>query len=275
MEGLIAQTLKPYSRVAANGLEIKYNALHAVLSLGTCKNRRARAAFPKGVNPADYAPWATWWVRRLQETYPAANLATVESLLSQPLVIDLIDVESDGDSELDLLRCEKESLSLQVAKLQKSNATLSRKKRRLDQYIQQEIRDRVDVGKKLDLLLCRNDGSRYFGVLGGFAMAARRIASNVSARRWGVSAGVDVHHSSVVRWELWLGAAFQAKLKCWYIDRERTFYSEIPKEELEAHPCVVPTRVFRFKVHVHRGDATNTLKLKRKDHTCQSLSDYY
>ena len=100
-------------------------------------------------------------------------------------------------------------------------------------------------------------------------MAARRCASGVSARRFGLTLGIKVHHTKAVRWEILLASSIQAARQMWYADREVMLY-----EPLEKTPDGPATRLFRFAVHVCRGDATNTMKLKRKFHTTAVRSLY-
>ena len=72
------------------------------------------------------------------------------------------------------------------------------------------------------------------------------------------------YHSGAVR-----DSASESARQMWYADREVMLY-----EPLEKTPDGPATRVFRSAVHVCSGDATSTMKLKRKFHTTAVRSLY-
>ena len=109
---------------------------------------------------------------------------------------------------------------------------------------------------------------RYLSVRGGLSLALRRIISGVSARRFGFIVQVDIHRTTICRWEQLLAASLHARSRAWYIDRQTHLYrlcdhcvqSDLPK----------PARV---AMHIHRGDATNTT-LIGKLHVRETKSIY-
>ena len=121
--------------------------------------------------------------------------------------------------------------------------------------------------KTLLEVVLREGGHRYFTSWGGMALAARRVACGVSARRYGVVMMQALHHSTVTRWEVVFVAALQASRTSWYMDREQTLYRAPRSASLG--------RTYRFVQHLVRGDGTNTMKHRRKFHSCEIQSQYY
>ena len=84
------------------------------------------------------------------------------------------------------------------------------------------------------------------------SMAARRCASGVSARRFGLTLGIKVHHTKVVRREILLASSIQAARQMWYADREVMLYEVVG---------------FALRCTFAEAMRLTTMKLKRKFHT--------
>ena len=96
-------------------------------------------------------------------------------------------------------------------------------------------------------------------------MAVRRCVTGISSNRLGVAFLVDIHSSSVNRWELRFAAACMASRKAWYRDAQEKLHS--PKESNHID------RVFRFALPLHRGDSTITVVSRRTElHNCETMS---
>ena len=63
---------------------------------------------------------------------------------------------------------------------------------------------------------------------GGMALAVRRCVTGISSNRFGVAFLVDIHRTSVKRWELRCAAACMASRKAWHRDAQENTYR--PKE---------------------------------------------
>eukprot|EP00959_Pyramimonas_sp_CCMP1952_P315610 6605727-Pyramimonas_sp.AAC.1 len=73
----------------------------------------------------------------------------------------------------------------------------------------------------------RKDGHRYFTVWMGMSIAARRMATGVSARRFGFINMMTIDKSTMIHWEIVFVAAIQAYRRAWYADRERCLYAHL------------------------------------------------
>ena len=99
------------------------------------------------------------------------------------------------------------------------------------------------------------------------ALAVRRCVTGISSHRLGFAFLVDIHRTSVNRWELHFAATCMASRWAWYRDAQ-----EKPCRPKESNHI---DRIFRFALHLHRGDSTNTAVSRRtKVHNCETLSMY-
>lgn len=111
-------------------------------------------------------------------------------------------------------------------------------------------------------------------------MAARRISSGVSARRFKLVANQDVHHTTVVRWEIIFVSCIMQYHRSWYLENEAFLYEPLPgprpsnESTASTGTPSTPSLAYRHGIHVHRGDATNATHQKSKLHITQTRSSY-
>ena len=132
---------------------------------------------------------------------------------SGPLFIELESSteEEQEEDELTATRRRVESLEAANKRLRIQNVALARLARRYKRLARVSAPNALSSqAEQLQLVLCRGRGHRYFPMRGGLSMAARRCASGVSARRFGLTLGIKVHHTTVVRWEILLESSIQA-----------------------------------------------------------------
>ena len=108
---------------------------------------------------------------------------------------------------------------------------------------------------------------RYLATRGGVALAVRRCVTRTSSNRLGVAFLVDIHRTSVNRWELSFAAACVASRKAGYRDTQEKLHRPRESNHID--------RVFRFALHLHRRDSTNAVASRRtKLHYCETMSMY-
>eukprot|EP00959_Pyramimonas_sp_CCMP1952_P098324 2055155-Pyramimonas_sp.AAC.2 len=85
--------------------------------------------------------------------------------------------------------------------------------------------------------------------------------SNVAAHALGLCLGMDIHRTTVCRWEVWLRAALVASAK--------HFHASCRAE------MALSTSGLHVQLHCLRGDATNACIWNRQKLRCAELSSYY
>ena len=114
--------------------------------------------------------------------------------------------------------------------------------------------------------------------MGSVRSTSRRVAFDVWPRvvawRWQSDAAslefhrLDIHRTSVNRWELRFAAARMASKNAWYRIAQEKLYR--PKESNHIDS------VFRFAQHLDRGASTNTVVSRRtKVHKCETMSMFF
>ena len=112
-------------------------------------------------------------------------------------------------------------------------------------------------------------------VHGGLALAIRRCTGNISLGGVGMTLAMDVHRSSLSRWEIRLRAARLASMRAWY----RHMYQETFDNcicfcrEVDVASDPAADGAFAFAVYGLECDATNSNMWKSfKLHSCMVLS---
>ena len=185
----------------------------------------------------------------------------IENFMRRPRLVEIED--SDNDDEADKRRAQSRCAELERenAELKKNLGNARRQIRRL-----QHVGDNDPVHDQLALLLFRDVDKTHFTPRNGMALAARRLSSGLSARRCGIAFHLDVHHTTVIRWEIIFVAAIQASRKAWYQEQERIRWGNASHLHTPLPVVALPPRVFRFVRHLVRGDATNTMRYKKIPH---------
>ena len=110
---------------------------------------------------------------------------------------------------------------------------------------------------------------RYLSIRGGLTMIMKKVLGGVSANRLGLVLGLDIHQTSVCRWEMIFAASLIASIRSWYAARQSDMVSPLQSDPQG------DARAVRFAVHSIRGDSTNALVWQRtKLHTCEIRSSY-
>ena len=274
MEGVIAQTLLSFAKGTGPDLEIQLRALQPLDQLLTARNdTKRRRIFQKGVPLDNYAPW-TWWVTKLTGYGIGVDTDTVRRYMEAAQVIPIEDDDEDeAPNSADAGRSAR--LEEENRKLAADNETLRRANRRLRAKL---VTHRSQGVNELDEIIFRGSNHRFFPILGGMAMAARSLVAHISARRFGLAANQDVDKDTVCKWQIIFTSSIQAARKAWYQDRQSTLLKLDPERALEINDTSSSSSIevkYRFVIHVHRGDATNTTKFKMKLHTEQTVSVYF
>ena len=95
---------------------------------------------------------------------------------------------------------------------------------------------------------------RYFSMRGGMMLAARRCMPGTSAFRFGLALGIDVHGSSVTRYEIRLRAALNVSFVGFIRQCQLAVVQAHIDAPFQADPAAV---AWAFDVCLIRGDATN------------------
>ena len=138
MEGLLATTLRAFSRQGQNGrVELQYGCLNQVQSLaargGPERKRQRRLRPPLGATATDYAPWKDF-VEQFSKILLHVDFDRAYDLLvrSGPLVVEL-ESSTEGEQEEDELTATRrrvESLEAANKRLRTQNVALARRARR-------------------------------------------------------------------------------------------------------------------------------------------------
>ena len=276
MEGVLANSLRPFTREGLHGLEFEAGPTFRVIAEAfTDTTRRRRARHPL---PESWLPWDAV-AHRIRALDRHINCENVLQFINNPMVVDISsDEEDDPVTSAAIVRLTDENTAIH-RKFARTIATLVKKNARLQSRVAELEAPLVAA----DVLSCvlRGDEERYFTPRGGCSMAARRLATGVSSRRFGLQCNMDVSHQTVNRWEVIFTACIQAYRKAWYKDREAMLYKspleivDPPNQDGRPEPERPPERRMRFAYHKVRGDATNTMKLKRKLHSAETRSHYF
>ena len=113
----------------------------------------------------------------------------------------------------------------------------------------QDIIDRL-IKEKKQQQMKKND-NRFFTLEGSMNLALRRCMSNSAANALGLTLQMDVHRTTVVRFEVNLRAALLASSWHFHKTYQQLLAEDLDGEEDHDHCC-------RFEVHGMRGDATNS-----------------
>ena len=277
VEGVLAANLRNLWRSGDGDLQFEAPACLRAVNTVLAPNTRLRIAADER---ADWISWAAL-ANRITSANVGVDVGQVRELLLQPRSVEISSSDQEDDvaeveepaplplpaepTEAQQLRNDNARLKRKLASVQRKAERLVVKNRRLTQAVLEE-------NTELRKLVLRGDAARYFSPRGGMGMAVRRLASGVSANRFGISNLMDVWHTTVTRWEIIFVAALQAWRRQWYTERERWLQScEGLGEQLEGTAALK----MRFVTHVHRGDATNTMRFKVKYHNSQTQSTYY
>ena len=261
MEGVLAASLRPFVRLVNGNIECETVPCTRVCraELGCAKKRM------RNTHSDVWVSWSTF-SNIIKEMSAIINTEQVKAFLVETSTFNVS--SDDGEEAVDepppsaetlRLREELRETTAKLAKSQRHNRVLVRKLK-------------ASKTHKLESPLCQvflnGREQRYFSPRGGFSMVVRRSVTGVSARRFGLANNMDVHATTVCRWELFYCASLQGFRKAWYGDRESSLYQETRGGDSSQS-------IMRFVVHVHRGDATNTLKFKKKIHTTETRSQYF
>ena len=127
----------------------------------------------------------------------------------------------------------------------------------------EEVTDEMTQARKK---FFKGKSLRFLSTKGGFSLVIRRIVSNTGARAILSALQVDLHRTSMYRWEVLFHSSLIAAWRCWYKEMEADLWL------LRAGPGR-PGPVYRFAAHVVRGDATNSRNSK-KIHSMEVKSFY-
>ena len=134
MEGLLATTLRAYSRQVQNArVELQYGCLNQVQSLaahgGPERKRQKQLRPPLGATATDYAPWKDF-VEQFSQILPHVVFDRAYDLLvrSGPVVVELESSteEEQEEDELTATRRRVESLEAANKRLRTQNVALAR-----------------------------------------------------------------------------------------------------------------------------------------------------
>ena len=125
-------------------------------------------------------------------------------------------------------------------------ATLATSNQKKDAEIAKLRAEKEAADKKYML---KKGSGRYFSVAGGLMLALRRCLCNTAAYTAGLGFGLDVHGTTVRRWEVRLRACMLARFRDWL----RT------QDEACREPAIHLRQSLRIRFRQVRGDATNAL----------------
>lgn len=164
------------------------------------------------------------------------------------------------------LRMENQELQAQVKRLKRSNA-------RFQDIASSRKTDSTNLTRPSEFFYGRC--KRYLSVRGGCWLVLRRLISGMSANRLGLALSIDIHRTSVCRWEMLFAASLLARVRHWYSEMQRALAGPVISSTGEAEPMAGERHV-RFATHWFCGDATNALVWqKTKIHTCRVESAYW
>jgi hypothetical protein len=265
MEGVLVAALRPLIRFVDGALQCKI----ASAKEGVMRCVKPNAKRRKTSHGEDDA-WVSWVdvASFIRSVNIHVDVLQVERMLRAP-------VEVDVSSDDELPGRQVEALQTRVHVLENENMQLTRKtvssvraNRRLKTKVLEFEEPKADINFCKVFSDGRDAEGRYFSPRAGLSVAVRRMATQVSSRKFGLANAMDIHHTTVNRWEVMFNACLQASRKAWYSDREQIVYAEL---ETPAQPH----RRMRYVTHTHKGDATNTTKFKVKYHTTESKSIYF
>jgi hypothetical protein len=256
MEGVLAASWRPHVILdCLDEREFSIPLDRVVVILRQHTHKRVRCDH---VGPLSWAMVCDLLARLL----PHVDTDLVFNFLTQPAIVE---IDSDVDAADPSAHSAYQCLQRENSRLKNKVYNLKRQVARLRKQCRPP--DVPESECSALALVMRGEHARYFTPQGGFVMAVRRLASGVSANRFGLSSNMDVAHTTVCKWEVQFCAALQGWRKAWYADQEMQLLN-LPVQPQDH-------RVMRFVVHIVRGDATNTLKFKSKLHTTEVRSTYF
>ena len=96
----------------------------------------------------------------------------------------------------------------------------------------------------------------YLSLRGAFSFVLRRLIANVGARAVVASLQIDLHRTTVNRWRRVFHACLVSSWRTWYEQMRQDMTARLDDDSEGEH-------VSRFKVHVARGDATNSRQMAK------------
>ena len=113
------------------------------------------------------------------------------------------------------------------------------------------------------------DAQRFFSVRGGFSLALRRAVSGASCQSLGLAMALDVHRTTVARWEINFRAARVATMRSFLFDSYMQL-AMAEDEDDDSDGDVNSTNTWTVALHFMRCDATNS-GMWKKTHKLHSL----
>ena len=114
--------------------------------------------------------------------------------------------------------------------------------------------DEVVLGREVKKGRC----NRFVSIRGGLSAAARMAVSHLSASRPGIAVQVDLHRTSVTRWEVKLAACVTARARSFFEVEQAKMMRPLQRDAAGNVAKPVNSEAIWFAVTSIRSDATNS-----------------